>query len=33
MTGQAIGSREFVNGTRWPIHEDAQGQYVLDEER
>jgi hypothetical protein len=28
MIGQAIGHRQFVDGTHRPIYEDARGQYV-----
>jgi hypothetical protein len=32
MIGQIIGYREFVDGPRRPVYEDASGQYVLDDE-
>jgi hypothetical protein len=32
MTGQPIGQREFVDGTTRPIYQDAEGQYVLDDD-
>ena len=32
MSDQPIGHRDFVDGTRRPIYEDAQGQYVLDDD-
>jgi hypothetical protein len=32
MMDQMIGHREFVDGTRRPIYEDAHSQYVLDDD-
>jgi hypothetical protein len=32
VNGQLIGYRHFVDGARWPIYEDANGQYVLDDD-
>jgi hypothetical protein len=32
MKGRPCGTRDFVDGTCRPIYEDAQGQYVLDDE-
>ncbi len=29
---QVIGFRLFVDGVLWPIYEDAQGQYVVDDD-
>ena len=31
MSRRIMGYREFVEGIRRPIYEDAQGQYVLDD--
>jgi hypothetical protein len=32
MSSQIIGHRDFVDDARRPIYEDAQGQYVVNDE-